>query len=104
MKLRILEGDGKLNGGRLAAKNGLSFEADLWYSFCAPMESKPIPSDLAAAAPSVASRLFSFANQKRLRMWFWLGLCLLFLGACIFIEIQTSLLQSWFFTSTNEQL
>jgi membrane peptidoglycan carboxypeptidase len=68
------------------------------------MESKPIPSDLTAAAPSVASRLFSFANHKRLRMWFWLGLCLLFLGACIFIEIQTSLLQSWFFTSTNEQL
>jgi membrane peptidoglycan carboxypeptidase len=67
------------------------------------MASKPVSSDL-TQAPSFASRLFSFANQKRFKIWLWIGLFILLLVACIFIEIQTSILQSWFFTRTNERL
>jgi membrane peptidoglycan carboxypeptidase len=66
------------------------------------MNSNPVSSDL-AQAPSVASRLFSF-HKKRFNLWLWLGLFILLLIAGIFIEIQTSVLQSWFFTRTNEQL
>ena len=55
-------------------------------------------------APSLASRLVAFADKKRLKTWLWLALFIVLLTACIFIEIQTSLLQSWFFTRTNEQL
>src|SRR5262249_43037245 len=36
--------------------------------------------------------------------WLWVTLSVLLAVACIYIEIQTSLLQSWFFTRTNEQL
>jgi membrane peptidoglycan carboxypeptidase len=67
------------------------------------MTSKPVSSDL-AQAPSFASRLFSFANQQRIKIWLWSALFFLLFIACIFIEIRTSLLQSWFFTRTNEQL
>jgi membrane peptidoglycan carboxypeptidase len=67
------------------------------------MTSKPVSSDLTEAATS-ASRFFSFVNKQRLKTWLWVSLCVLLLVACIFIEIQTSLLQSWFFTRTNEQL
>jgi membrane peptidoglycan carboxypeptidase len=67
------------------------------------MASKPVSSDL-TEAPSFASRFLSFANKKRFKTWLWLGLFILLLVACIFIEIQTSLLQSWFFTRTNERL
>ena len=67
------------------------------------MASKPVSSDL-TEAPSFASRFLSFANKKRFKAWLWLGLFILLLVACIFIEIQTSLLQSWFFTRTNERL
>src|SRR5919108_3753847 len=67
------------------------------------MTSKPVSSDL-AQAPSFASRIFSFANQQRIKIWLWSALFFLLFIACIFIEIRTSLLQSWFFTRTNEQL
>ena len=67
------------------------------------MASKPVSSDL-TQAPSFASRLFSFANKKRFKIWLWSGLFILLLVTCIFIEIQTSILQSWFFTRTNERL
>ena len=67
------------------------------------MSSKPISSGL-AETPSFAARLFSFANKKRLKNWAWLSLILLLFVAFVFIEVQTSLLQSWFFTRTNEQL
>jgi hypothetical protein len=68
-----------------------------------PMASKPVSSEL-TQAPSFASRLFSSVNKKRLKIGLCLTLCALLLVACVFIEIQTSLLQSWFFTRTNEQL
>jgi membrane peptidoglycan carboxypeptidase len=68
-----------------------------------PMTSKPLSSDL-TQAPSFASRLFSFASSKRFKTWLWSGLFVSLLVACVFIEIHTSLLQSWFFTRTNEQL
>ena len=67
------------------------------------MNSKPVSSDL-SHAPSFASRLFWFANQKRVKIWLWFALSILLLVVFVFIEIQTSFLQSWFFTRTNEQL
>ncbi len=67
------------------------------------MNGKTLPSEL-TRAPSVASRFFSFVNGPLLKRWLWrLSACLLLL-LCLFIEIQTSLLQSWIFTSTNERL
>jgi hypothetical protein len=67
------------------------------------MSSKPISSG-GAEAPSFASRLSLFANRKRLKNCAWFTLVLLLFVACVFVEIRTSLLQSWFFTRTNEQL
>ena len=67
------------------------------------MNSKPVSSDRAQAF-SVASRVFSFANKKRVKLWLWVGLAVLLLIGCVFAEIQTSLLQSWFFTRTNKKL
>ena len=67
------------------------------------MNSKPVTSDRAQAF-SVASRLFSFASKKRIKRWLWVGLSILLLVGCVFAEIQTSLLQSWFFTRTNKRL
>ena len=67
------------------------------------MASKPVSSEL-TQAPSFAARLFSFVDKKRLKICLWLSLGVLILVACVFVEIQTSLLQSWFFTRTNEQL
>lgn len=67
------------------------------------MNSKPVSSDL-SHAPSFASRLFWFAKQRRVKIWLWVALSILLLVGFVFIEIQTSLLQSWFFTRTNEQL
>ena len=67
------------------------------------MTSKPVSSELTQAL-SFASRLFFFVNKKRLKICLWVTLSVLLAVACIYIEIQTSLLQSWFFTRTNEQL
>ncbi len=67
------------------------------------MTSKPVSSELTEAA-SFAARLFSLANKKRLKIWLWAALGILLLAGLIFVEIQTSLLQSWFFTRTNEQI
>ena len=67
------------------------------------MNSKPVSSNL-SHAPSFASRLFWFVNQKRIKIGLWVALSILLLVGFVFIEIQTSLLQSWFFTRTNEQI
>src|SRR5687768_1769974 len=67
------------------------------------MNSNPVSSDLATPV-SLSSRLFSFTQTKRFKIGLWLGLLCLLLSAAIFIEIQTSVLQSWVFTRTNEQL
>ena len=67
------------------------------------MSVKSIPSEL-PRTPSLVSRLLFVFNFKRFKVWlWWLGM-LAIIAACVFIEIQTSLLQSWFFTSTNERL
>jgi hypothetical protein len=67
------------------------------------MSGKTIPSEL-ARGPSLAARLFAIINYTRLKVWlWWLGIFLI-IAAAIFVEIQTSLLQSWFFTSTNERV
>jgi membrane peptidoglycan carboxypeptidase len=67
------------------------------------MNEKSIPSDLPGAC-SATSRLFSFINRRRLKRWLWVLGVLLFFFLCAFIEFQTSALQSWIFTSTNERL
>jgi membrane peptidoglycan carboxypeptidase len=67
------------------------------------MSSKSVPSAL-SRAPSVASRLLVIFNFKRLKVWlWWLGFFLMIVAG-IFVEIQTSILQTWFFTSTNARL
>lgn len=67
------------------------------------MSGKSIPTEL-SPAPSLAGRLFCFLNFKRLKVWLWWLALLAIVVAAIFVEIQTSLLQSWFFTSTNQRL
>ncbi len=67
------------------------------------MNGKTLPSEIAQAS-SVRSRFFSFLYGQRLKRWLWrLGICLVLLLG-VFIEIETSVLQSWIFTSTNERL
>ena len=67
------------------------------------MSGKSIPTEL-SPVPSLAARLLFFLNFKRLKVWLWWLAVILIVVAAIFLEIQTSLLQSWFFTSTNERL
>jgi len=67
------------------------------------MSGKSIPSQL-LPVPSLAARLLSFLNFTRLKVWLWWLAVILIVAAAIFLEIQTSILQSWFFTSTNERL
>ena len=55
-------------------------------------------------ARSAASRLFSFIHGRQFRRLLgWLGAFVIF-AVLVFIEFQTSLLQSWIFTSTNERV
>jgi membrane peptidoglycan carboxypeptidase len=69
----------------------------------ASMNEKTLPSEVARTS-SVTSRFFSFVTKRRVKI------CLYCLGAvlaiflCIFIEFQTSVLQSWIFTSTNQRV
>ena len=67
------------------------------------MNGKSIPSDFPRAL-SAASRFFSFINRRRLKRWMWWLAALLIVFLCAFIEFQTSALQSWIFTSTNERV
>ena len=65
------------------------------------MNGKSIPFAFPRAF-SAASRFLSFRPRFKRWLW-WLG-ALLFVFLCAFIEFQTSALQSWVFTSTNERL
>jgi membrane peptidoglycan carboxypeptidase len=67
------------------------------------MNGKSIPSEFPRGV-SVASRFFSFINRRRLKRWLLWCAALLAVPLLAFIEFQTSLLQSWIFTSTNERL
>ncbi len=67
------------------------------------MSGKTVPTEL-SPGPSLAGRLFYFLNFKRLKVWLWWLALLAIIVAAFFVEVQTSLLQSWFFTSTNERL
>ena len=67
------------------------------------MSGKSLPTEL-LPAPSLAGRLLFFVNFKRLKVWLWWLAAMAILAACLFVEIQTSVLQSWFFTSTNKRL
>ena len=67
------------------------------------MNGKTISSDFPRAL-STASRFFWFLNRQRLKICLWWLAGLLVILLCAFIEFQTSVLQSWIFTSTNERL
>src|SRR5919109_2416012 len=67
------------------------------------MNGNPIPSGVASPI-SLTSRLLLLVHKRWLKKWLcWSG-ALLLIFLCVFIEIQTSVLQSWIFTSTNERL
>jgi len=67
------------------------------------MSSKPISSDLTQPT-TLTSRFLWLVNTRRFKKWLWGFAAVLSIVACVFIEIQTSWLQSWIFTSTNERL
>ena len=67
------------------------------------MNGKTISSDFPRAL-SIVSRLFWFVTRQRLKLWLLWVAALVSLFLCAFIEFRTSILQSWFFTSTNTRL
>ena len=67
------------------------------------MSVNPISSDLSHST-TLSSRLFLLVNRRRLKKWLWLCGGLLLTVGSVLVEIQTSLVQSWIFTSTNERL
>src|SRR5262249_11299502 len=96
-----LEPSGAERQGQIFTSHSPSFYDILRHN--SAMNSKPVSSDRAQAF-SFASRVFSFVNKKRVKLWLWVGVAVLLLIGCVFAEIQTSLLQSWFFTRTNKRL
>jgi len=67
------------------------------------MNGKSIPSEYPRAS-TFATRLRSLIFRPRLKVWLYCAIAFLLLCLAVFIEFQTSLLQSWIFTSTNERL
>lgn len=67
------------------------------------MNGKSIPSELPRTS-SAAARMFSFINRRRLKKWLRRLAFFLAVLVAIFVEFQTSLVQSWIFTSTNERV
>jgi membrane peptidoglycan carboxypeptidase len=67
------------------------------------MNGKPISSEL-TEAPSLTSRVFSFIVPRQLKKWLWWCGGLLAIVVLAFIEIRTSFVQSWIFTSTNKRI
>ena len=65
------------------------------------MNSNPI--ELTQVA-SPATRLFHLFNKRRLKAALWCVLALLVLALLLYIEFQTSIVQSWIFTRTNERV
>ncbi|HEU4341856.1 MAG TPA: transglycosylase domain-containing protein, partial [Candidatus Binatia bacterium] len=67
------------------------------------MSSKPIFSDLTQST-TLTSRLLGLVNGRRFKKWLWGFAAVLSIVAGVFVEIQTSWLQSWIFTTTNQRL
>src|SRR5436190_1202875 len=67
------------------------------------MDSTTIPSALTQPT-TLGSRVLLLVNTRRLKKWLWWCLAVLSVVVCVFIEFQTSILQSWIFTSTNERI
>ncbi len=67
------------------------------------MSENSIPSE-PPPIPWLSARRLIFVNKRRLKICLGWLLFLLIAAAAVFAEIQTSLLQSWFFTSTNQRL
>src|SRR5207302_285226 len=53
---------------------------------------------------TLGSRVLWLVNKRRLKKWLWWCLAVLLVVVCVFIEFQTSVIQSWIFTSTNERI
>ncbi len=67
------------------------------------MNGKSVPSDLAQPL-SLASRVSLLVNKRRLKRWLgWLVVISVVIGLG-FLEIYTSVLQSWLFTRINERI
>ncbi len=67
------------------------------------MNGKSVPSDLAQSL-SLTSRVSLFINKRRLKLWLgWLAALSVVVGLG-FLEIYTSVLQSWLFTRINERI
>ena len=65
------------------------------------MNSNPI--ELTQVA-SPATRLFHLFTKRRLKAALWCVLALLVLALLVYLEFQTSIVQSWIFTRTNERV
>lgn len=74
----------------------------LWYPLCASMSSKSIPSELTYA--TLSSRLFSLGHKRRFKNGLWALAAAFLLFACVYIEIQTSIIQSGIFTHINKRV
>src|SRR3954451_23516492 len=64
------------------------------------MNSNPI--ELTQVA-SPATRLLHLFTRRRLKAALWFVLALLVLALLVYLEFQSSILQSWIFTRTNER-
>jgi membrane peptidoglycan carboxypeptidase len=67
------------------------------------MNGKSVPTDI-APPPSLTAGVTLFTNRRRLKIWLWVSVLLFLIVALGFLEIKTSILQSWIFTRTNERL
>jgi len=67
------------------------------------MNGKPIPS-VGSQGTSLTGRLFSSIRTKGFKKWCWLSVVLLLIATGVFVESRTSIVQSWFFTHTNERI
>jgi membrane peptidoglycan carboxypeptidase len=67
------------------------------------MDSKPISPEL-IQPHTLGGRLSLFINKRRLKIWLWCFIGLLAVIGPVYLEIRTSLLQSWLFTRVNEKI
>ena len=64
------------------------------------MNGKSVSSELARPAATNAG-FFAFINRRWLKIWLRRCLIVAFLVGCAIVEVRTSLIQSWIFTSLN---
>src|SRR5213076_1209044 len=67
------------------------------------MDSKTIPSALTQPT-TLGSRVLWLVNKRRLKKWLWWCLAVLLVVVCVFIEFQTSVIQSWLLPRPNARI